>query len=94
MTVLKTARIRSSLQKKGFVASEGDHTFFHYINGDGKKTAVMTKISHGKSEISDPLIGQMAKQVNLSKNQFMDLVNCPLSKEEYESILESKNLLQ
>lgn len=54
----------------------------------------MTKLSHGKSEISDPLIVLMAKQVNLSKNQFMDLVNCPLSKEEYESILESKNLLQ
>lgn len=90
MTVLKTKDIRRSLTKKGFVEdSSHDHIIFWYKPGE-KKTAIRTKISHGKSEISDPLIGKMSNQTRLSKTQFVDLVQCPLSAEEYQELVKDK----
>jgi hypothetical protein len=42
-------------------------------------------ISHGirGDDIGDRLLGQMAKQVRLSKKEFIELVDCPMSKEGY-----------
>lgn len=84
--MMKTSKIDASLQKKGFVKYNGNHSFYHlYI--DGKKTKVFTKISHSSNGISDILIKTMAKQVKLTRLQFEDLIDCPLSKEEYINIL-------
>ena len=86
MGVLKTRTVKSSLLNKGFEQRENDHDFFHlYYNG--KKTSIRTKVSHGESEIDDHLIDQMKKQTKLTKSEFLDLVNCPLSKDEYFKIL-------
>lgn len=77
-----------SLRKKGFVHTEGDHDFFIYHTLDGLKTHVHTKTSHGKSfDISDHLLSQMAKQVKLTSAEFRSLIDCPLSREDYERIL-------
>lgn len=49
----------------------------------GKKTSVRTRLSHGAKEYSDNLLAQMAKQVKLDRSQFDDLIDCPLTGEEY-----------
>ena len=40
-------------------------------------------MSHGGREVRDPLIALMASQVRLTKKQFKDLVDCPMSAEQY-----------
>jgi hypothetical protein len=82
MTVLKTKRIVSSLQSKGFAADERSHTHLILFVG-GKKTNIWTKVSHGAREVDDHLIACMARQVKLKKPLFLDLVNCPMTTEGY-----------
>jgi hypothetical protein len=55
--------------------------FWFYV--DDRKTSINTKISHGERELRDVLIGLMAKQVKLTKSDFLRLVECALSAEEY-----------
>ncbi len=80
--VLDSSKTYKSLKKKGFVDAPGDHKFLHYYH-DGR-FVLSTKISHGGAhDLDDLLIKKMATQCKLNKEDFIDLVNCPLSKEEY-----------
>lgn len=79
--------VMASLEKKGFVASEGDHTYYCYYTMDKKKTFAKTKVSHSGKDIADNILNRMAHQCKLTQVQFRDLVDCPLSREEYEKIL-------
>ncbi len=85
--------LENGLLRKGFVPTHGgaDHRYFIYATEDGKKArGARTKTSHGKGfDIGDNLLGEMARQVGLTKKKFLELVDCPLSREEYEAILRS-----
>jgi hypothetical protein len=84
-----------NLKKKGFVDSisrSDDHKYLEYCIA-GKMIAY-TKVSHGSGkDLDDYLVRQMASQCKLTKQQFCDLANCPLSAEEYLKILKEKGLL-
>jgi len=84
--------ISGNLQKKGFVLSERDHKYFSYYSKNGKKTGIFTKISHGTKYkvISDNLLAQMSKQCKLSKADFLELVDCSLTRDSYETKLQSQ----
>ena len=85
MSSLKTRIIIQNLTKKGFIENRaGDHIFLAYIVNK-KKTAIRTKVSHSHSEIGDALIGMMAKQVKLSKADFIKFAECEISEAEYRS---------
>ena len=89
MATLKPKDVLSGLEKKGFVQTEGNHTFLiFYVNG--KKTSIHTKVSHGSNEINDYLINKMSIQIKLEKKKFLDLVTCPLSLERYLEELKSQ----
>ena len=88
--------IEDGLKNKGFKLKEGDHHRFIYYTIDGnKKSSVITKTSHTPKmkEIPDNLISQMAKQCKLSKSDFLNLVDCPLSRESYEKMLRAEGEL-
>ncbi len=84
-----------SLKKKGFsesVSKSDDHKYLEFVH-EGK-IHFYTKLSHGsKKDLGLPLITQMALQCKLSKKEFMDLVNCPLSKERYLEILKERGAI-
>ena len=82
MAPRKARDVEKALLCKGFEKRESHHTFLHLFV-DGKKTRVWTKISHGSKDISDPLLGQMSRDLAISRRDFEDLVDCPLSREEY-----------
>lgn len=86
MATRKANKVESSLKRKGFHQEPGKHKFFVLYVGD-KKTSINTHTSHCGQEIDDYLINCMRKQLYLSKSQFLDLIDCPLSKDEYLSIL-------
>lgn len=82
-----------SLKKKGFVERPYcDHIVLEYWNN--QTVIAKTKLSHGsKKDLDAYLIKQMAIQCKLSKNEFADLVNCPLSEERYREILTEKGFM-
>jgi len=91
----KSREVKASLQRKGFAASDGDHTFLTYVTRAGLRTAIMTKVSHGGShDIGDPLLAQMARQCRVTKPLFLQLVDCPLDREAYEAELRVKGVLE
>lgn len=85
----KKREVESALESKGFERRENDHSFFIYHTISGQKTTVRTKTSHGSGgrDIDDSLIGSMAKQCRVNAQKFKDLIECPLSREEYEDML-------
>jgi hypothetical protein len=91
----KKAKVEAALQRKGFELDERHHHYFTYVTLDGKVTAIKTKTSHTPKmkEIPDNILSQMANQCHLKKSDFLKLVDCPLSREDYEAILQVEGLI-
>jgi hypothetical protein len=86
--------IETGLSNKGFVKRDGDHNYFIYVSLAGKKSMAKTKTSLGRGfDIDDNLLGQMARQCGLTKKRFLDLVDCPLQRPDYEVLLKQSNKL-
>lgn len=93
MTVFKSRKVVSSLKRKGFIEEPGDHMTYTLCDENGQLTSIWTKVSHNGQDIDRYLIKQMSRQTRLSKEDFEDLINCPLSKEMYIKKLKEKDLL-
>lgn len=93
MTSLKSNNIIKGLQKKGFQIIKSDHVHLIFCH-NGKRTAIWTKVSHGgNKEIGDILINKMSQQLRLNnKQEFKNLVDCIISREDYLKILENQNI--
>jgi len=85
----KAKDVSANLIRKGFKQQDGDHVFFRLYVG-GKKTRIGTKISHGEKEIHDGLLGQMARDTKLVKQEFLDLVDCPMTVEAYVTLMRQR----
>lgn len=89
MPVLKTRHVDRALVKKlGFEKSETHHHVYRLWLGG--KLVARTYISHGGRELSSYHVSQMAKQVQLRTDEFVDAVDCPLSQEDYYRILHER----
>ncbi|KXS46079.1 MULTISPECIES: type II toxin-antitoxin system HicA family toxin [Methanohalophilus] len=87
MASYKAKTIQKALPKKGFEERRKGHHILYVYYLDGKKTGNRTFISHGsKVEYNSNLLSKMGKQLNLSKEQLCDLIDCPLTKEELQQI--------
>jgi hypothetical protein len=92
MPVKKRRDVEAGLLRKGFQRDEGDHHYFTYQRlSDGKYTGIFTKTSHSGDDLDDFLLGRMARQCRVNKKQFIDLVDCPLSRQDYEGIAAPKD---
>ena len=82
--------IDAALCRKGFTRDfDGNHLrYFFTMPGKGR-TRIMTLMSHGTfgETISAPLISQMARQLCLTKKQFLELIDCILDEDGYREIL-------
>ncbi len=85
----KREDVHAGMIKKGFQLSENDHHKSVYYALDKHKTSVWTKTSHGSSyrDIDDNNLSKMARQCRLSNKDFGRLIDCPLSRKEYEKML-------
>ena len=88
MPSLKKDMLVRNLTKKGFAQDNGDHLYLTYVTIEGKKTAIRTKVSHGsKSDITTSLVSAMARQCQLTTQQFKEFAECKLTQQQYEQIL-------
>ena len=86
--------IEAGLANKGFEQRTGDHNYFIYRALDGKKSLAKTKTSLGRGfDIDDSLLAQMARQCGITKKLFLDLVDCPLQRPDYEKYLKQAGKL-
>jgi len=80
--------VEAALETKGFQKLDGDHHYYVYWSVGGKKSMARTKTSHGSGrDISDDLLSKMARQCGVTKPNFLRLVDCPLQRPDYESLL-------
>ncbi len=93
MPVSRTKMLQA-LQRKGFRRLNGKkHIQLVYYDKQGRSTQVDTQVSRGSSykTLGAPLLGAMARQCHLSRVQFRNLVDCPMSRDDYEEIIFSPN---
>jgi len=88
---VRSARdIDAALRKKGFLPkSDGKHIRYYLVSPDGTKMGIDTQMSHGASgtTIGSPLLSQMARQLRLTKAQFLSLIDCSMDEAAYRAIL-------
>ena len=77
MTSRKSEKVVKALLKKGFVCKYTHHRFLVFSN-QGKSTDIITFVSHEKREMSDALLSAMARQISLSKEDFLLLIDCTI----------------
>jgi len=79
---LKRNEVESGLKHKGFKRSDNDHRYLTlYVN---EKKEVSTFVGQGSNfDIRQDEIGFMAKELGITIQNFIDLVKCPLSTENY-----------
>ncbi|MFH1005838.1 MAG: hypothetical protein V1781_10185 [Bacteroidota bacterium] len=90
--VLDSKKTENNLIRKGFSPKKSDHIRLEFWY-NGKLTRIRTKLSHNHQEINDYLIGQMAKQIALTRKQFIALADCTLDKNEYQKILKERGII-
>ena len=91
MSNVRSAKdIDQALRKKGFRRDmDGKHIHYFFYGLNGEKTGIYTLMSHGmgSTSIGNPLLGLMARQLRLTKSQFLDLIDCTLDEEGYRHLV-------
>ena len=76
------------LRRKGFLEANARHLQLRYFSVAGEETEVFTVVSHGSDrDITDRLLAHMARQLNLTRRQFDQLIDCSLSQADYETMM-------
>ena len=80
--------IDSALCKKGFHRKKNGRHIVYFLSGNSR---IHTMMSHGTmgEAIGADLISKMARQLRLTKTQFLDFIDCTISEEDYRTILRS-----
>jgi hypothetical protein len=89
--------IDAALQKKGFRCErDGKHIWYYFRESNGEDSNVKVMMSHGMmgSSLSAKLIGDMARQLHLTKKQLLALIDCPLDESGYRTILEEHGITE
>jgi len=86
MTTRAARDLQKALTSKGFRCAKTHHEMY-WLFAHGKKTSIRTRISHGQKEYDTRLLGQMARQVGLTREEFADLIDCPLEEQPYLELL-------
>jgi hypothetical protein len=89
MTTLRVRQVNKALTAKlGFERRASHHRIYRlYLDG---QPVARTFISHGQRELTDFHIGQMSRQMRLSRKEFIDAIGCPLDREAYNNIIRQR----
>ena len=87
--------VEDALRRKGFETEERHHHYFLYKCLDGRLSRIRTRTSHSAKvkSLSDQLLSQMASQCKITKKEFLELVDCQMSQDIYEKLLNERNFL-
>ncbi len=89
--------VHSALVSKGFdLKQKGRDHDFYFLRHDGLTRAVFTKISRGfkYKEIGDGLLSRMGRQLHLTRAEFEDLIDCPMTQGKYVALMAERGVLE
>lgn len=92
MSPEKVQKLKGALLRKGFRKDPTHHEMYWLFVGE-RKTDIRTRISHGAKECGNRLLGLMARQLKLERREFDDLIECPMTAEDYLSALREQDYL-
>ncbi len=93
MPTYRTQEFEAALERLGFRRDKTHHNMFWYFR-DGRKTSLRTRTSQGEKEFDESMLSMRRKQLgNLSKSQFLDLMNDRLTPEAYLQHLLNNHIL-
>ncbi len=91
MKTVGRQQIIKVLSQKGFVIIEKKrHLFLVFTDGAGRQSDIRTFLSRGSgyNEYSLPLLKVMKNELRLERlQQLEELLNCPLSEQDYRALL-------
>lgn len=58
------------------------------------KKILRVHYSHGKGDVPPVIVNKIRGQLKLSQKDFVELINCPLTYEDYINILKQKGILE
>ena len=96
MISMKKRDIEKALIEKGFVKdNRKKHISFRYYTASRVETPVNTIISRGnkKMDIDIGLLSVMAAQCKLQLKDFRQLIDCTLSRTQYEELLIQRKII-
>ena len=78
--------IDAALCRKGFRRKSAGKHIQYFLSGSGE---IRTMMSHGDLgvTIGSNLLSRMARQLCLTKSQFLDLIDCTLDEEGYRNLV-------
>jgi hypothetical protein len=88
VTTRPTVAVGKALTDKGMVSDEGHHRM--YRKTVAGVTTLVTRISHNAREIDEHIGKLMANQCALRLREFWELVDCPMSEEEWDQLVASR----
>ena len=91
MSTLKVRQVEKALIAKLDFERRDSHHRIYRLYLDGQLVA-RTFTSHGQRELTSYHIGQMARQMRLSRREFLDAVECPLDREAYHTLIRQRLL--
>lgn len=97
MAAIARRKLERALARKGFRKEEAsrDHCFWWFYY-QGKRTLIFTKISRGSGykDYGDDLLNKVKLQLRLDTiQQLRDLVNCPITEQDYILHLKRKGII-
>jgi hypothetical protein len=76
----------AALERKGFQKREGRDYNFRYHAKDGTVSAIKTRVSKGRGDLQRWEVYGMRKDLGLTLGELLDLIDCPLTREAFESL--------
>ena len=94
--VIVRKKAEKNLSKKGFKRVEDGNHIYYYMEYRGKETGIKTFFSHSRQfrDLHGDIVTKMRRQLGLdSTAQIADLLECPMSKDDYTELLIHKGLI-
>ncbi len=90
MPVYKDRDVKSKILSLGFQISNDSRNkhIYYCLYKDGIYTGINTHFSKNGQDIDDHLISQIAKQMGITRQEFIKIMKGEINKEEYLSILQ------
>lgn len=87
-----TLRVKTVCEHKLNISFRDGGEFNGWFEYEGRKVARVT-VPHGRKPIPPKTYKSMAKQLNLTVEQFDELLDCPLKFEDFLDILRTQGLI-
>jgi hypothetical protein len=85
MATRSGGEIEAALEAKGMERDESHHHMFRKTMAG--VTTLVTRVSHSGGDVDDGLAKMMGNQLCLQLKEFWNLIDCPLSEEDWEKIV-------